>query len=182
MSDMTDVARAARRGDPVALQSLVEATYGDVWRLCAVLVDRQAADDLAQDTFLRALRSLPRYRGGASVRTWILAIARHVCLDELRLRTRRRRRDDRLARHLGAEQVAAPDPACGSDAVELLAQLEPERRAAFALTQLFRLSYEDSAIVCECPSGTIRSRVARARDDLIELMQESDAPRRELGR
>jgi RNA polymerase sigma-70 factor (ECF subfamily) len=52
----------------------------------------------------------------------------------------------------------------------LVGALDPDRRAAFVLTQLFRLSYEEAASVCDCPPGTIRSRVARARGELIELL------------
>lgn len=66
-----------------------------------------------------------------------------------------------------------PDVADASDEVatrELLSQLEPDRRIAFALTQVFGLTYDEAASVCGCPVGTIRSRVARARDDLIALM------------
>ena len=57
----------------------------------------------------------------------------------------------------------------------MLAGLDPERRAAFALTQLLRLSYQEAAEVCDCPTGTIRSRVARAREDLIKLLDEQPA-------
>ena len=81
-------AQPAARRDGRAVEQLVRATYSDVWRLCAVLVDEQVADDLAQETFLRATRSLRRFRGDSTPRTWILAIARHVCMDELRGRHR----------------------------------------------------------------------------------------------
>ncbi len=160
-----------------ALEELVTATYADVWRLCSALVDADLADDLAQETFLRATTALHRFRGRASRRTWIFAIARHVCMDELRGRHRRRRRDERLG--------AAPDPPYAADLSgevatrELLGQLDPDRRAAFVLTQMFRLSYEDAAAVCGCPTGTIRSRVARVRDDLIALMRGDRTGRRE---
>lgn len=143
--------------------------YPDVWRLCAALVDGQAAEDLAQETFLRAARTLHRYRAEASPRTWILSIARNVCMDELRSRHRRRRRERDLvdvARHASH----AADPAGEVGVSELLTQLEPNRRAAFLLTQLMRLSYQEAAEVCRCPPGTIRSRVARAREDLIGLV------------
>ena len=69
----------------------MRASYRDVWRLCAALVDEQAAEDLAQETFVRATRALQGFRGHSSARTWVLAIARHVCMDELRARSRRRR-------------------------------------------------------------------------------------------
>jgi RNA polymerase sigma-70 factor, ECF subfamily len=157
------------------LEQLVKATYADVWRLCATLVDEQAAEDLAQETFLRVARALHSFRGESSSRTWVLSIARHVCMDELRVRHRRARRDRRLL--VAAEEGAHTfDPAADLAANEMLAHLGPERRTAFVLTQLLRLSYAEAAVVCKCPPGTIRSRVARARDDLIRLA--SREPRR----
>ena len=155
------------RGGP--LDELVAATYSDVWRLCAALVDADVADDLAQETFLRATTALQRFRGRASRRTWIFAIARHVCMDELRGRHRRRRRDERLA--AAPDRPHAADLSAEVTTRELLGQLDPDRRDAFVLTQMFRLSYEEAATVCGCPTGTIRSRVARARDDLIALVR-----------
>ena len=58
---------------------------------------------------------------------------------------------------------------------DLLIRLEPDRRIAFVLTQLFELSYDEAAAVCDCPIGTIRSRVARARNDLIGLIEAAPA-------
>ena len=168
-----DAERSAAAGSRPAtatpLEELVSGTYTDVWRLCSALVDADSADDLAQETFLRAGTALHRFRGRASSRTWLFAIARHVCMDELRARHRRRRRDERLA--ATADRPQATDSSGEVATRELLAQLDPDRRGAFVLTQIFRLSYEEAAAVCGCPTGTIRSRVARARDDLITLMQ-----------
>lgn len=140
-----------------------------MWRLCAALVDRETADDLSQETILRAMRALRDFRGNASARTWMLAIARRTCMDELRARGRRRRRDRRLSAGT-AESAVTADHTGDVAMTDLLAHVDPERRAAFVLTQLFRLSYDDAATVCGCPPGTIRSRVARARADLIELV------------
>jgi len=165
---LTRLAHEARSGDDLALQALVSASYEQVWRLCRHLVDNQTADDLAQDTFLRAVRALPRFRGEASARTWLLSIARHACLDELRRRTRRRNhhRDHGSS---GGEPVVA-DASEVPIVRDLIAQLKPERRIVFVLTQVIGLSYDEAAEVCQCPSGTIRSRLARARSDLLELM------------
>ena len=150
-------------------EQFVRASYPAIWRFCAALAGRGSADDLAQETFLRATRALPSFMARATGRTWILAIARRVCMDELRGRYRRDRRDRDLAR------AASPTSASGDHADDLavrdlLRHLNPDRRVAFVLTQLFQLSYAEAAEVCECPVGTIRSRVARARDDLIELL------------
>jgi RNA polymerase sigma-70 factor (ECF subfamily) len=145
-----------------------------VWRLCAALVDRQAADDLAQETFVRAARSVSAFRGQANPRLWIFAIARNTCMDELRRRHRTRRRQEQMTAIAGTAAHSA-DPAGEVAANELLAHLEGDRRAAFVLTQLFRFSYQEAATVCDCPAGTIRSRVARAREDLIALLADDSA-------
>ena len=171
---LTRLAYGARAGDGDALEAFVEAAYGQVWQLCGSLVDEQSADDLAQETFIRAVRTLPRFRGDASARTWLLAIARHACTDELRARGRRRRRDASLVVSATADERTAPDAGEEIGVADLVRQLDPDRRAAFVLTQMLGLSYEETAQVCECPVGTIRSRVARARSDLLALL--ADAP------
>jgi RNA polymerase sigma-70 factor (ECF subfamily) len=160
----------ARLGDRRALDAFVEGTYDAVWRLCAALVDAQGADDLTQETYVRVVRALPNFRGESSARTWALSIARHVCLDELRGRARRRRRDDALGRGKGP---VAPDASGAVTVNDLIAHLDQDRRAAFVLTQVIGLSYDESARVCGCPAGTIRSRVARARVELAELFRSS---------
>jgi RNA polymerase sigma-70 factor, ECF subfamily len=170
VDELTPLARAAARGDQAALTGLIRATQSEVWRLCAHLVDRESADDLAQDTYLRAIPALPRYRGDAPVRTWLLTIARRVCAAEIR----NRQRDRQIA-------AAAPAPAPTADSglrTELnllLAALDPDRRAAFVLTQVLGCSYLEAAAMCGCPVGTIRSRVARARSDLDALTRDSPA-------
>jgi RNA polymerase sigma-70 factor, ECF subfamily len=170
VDELTRLAHAARLGDGRALDTLVRSSYADVQRLCATLVDDSSAEDLAQETLLRATRALPRFRGDASARTWILAIARRVCVDELRARYRRDRRDRRLA--LATEQSLAPEPDREVMLRELLLQLDFDQRMAFVLTQLLRCSYEQAADICDCPVGTIRSRVARARERLVLALGE----------
>ena len=171
MDELTSLAIAAGRGDRGALVRFVGETQGDVWRLCAHLVDPAAADDLTQDTYLRAIPALPRFRADAPARTWLLAIARRACAAEIGARSR----DRRLAGRLAAEPDRAlgqPPAVPGAEAAvgELLAALQSERRAAFVLTQLLGCSYAEAAAVCGCPVGTIRSRVARAREDLDAMM------------
>jgi RNA polymerase sigma-70 factor (ECF subfamily) len=166
---ITGLALRAGAGDEVALDRFVRSTQADVWRCCAHLVDPEAADDLTQETYLRLVGSLGGFRGDASGRTFVLAIARRVCVDEIRRRTRRRALADRL-RQRRPERVE-PD-ASASDALETLIRgLDPDRRAAFVLTQLIGLSYDEAAEVCECAIGTIRSRVSRAREALVDALE-----------
>jgi RNA polymerase sigma-70 factor (ECF subfamily) len=173
MDELTALLLSARDGDRVALAAVIKRTQAEVWRMCRHLVDREDADDLAQEVYLRAWRSLPGFRGDASARTWLLAITRNTCAEAVRKRRRRRLLNPWLSRPGGDE--AAPDPA-GAVALErLLAALDDEQRTAFVLTQLLGLSYTEAAEVCGCPVGTIRSRVARARGRLIDLLAEASA-------
>jgi RNA polymerase sigma-70 factor, ECF subfamily len=180
MDELTSLARAAGRGDRAALARLVRQTQGDVWRLCAHLVDPGSADDLTQDTYLRAIPALGKFRGDAPVRTWLLAIARRACAAEISARTRDRQLAARLAGMPGGTLGAPPaEPGAQTAADELLNALEPDRRAAFVLTQMLGCSYAEAAAICGCPVGTIRSRVARAREDLDAMTADQDPAARQ---
>lgn len=181
VTDQTRLLLDARDGDEVCFAAWVRQTQAEVWRLCAHLVDVQAADDVAQQVYVRAWRALPAFRGDASARTWLLSIARRTCADAVRSRVRRRRLADRLAARSALQRP--PDEAEALTLIDLIDRLDPDRRAAFALTQVLGLSYADAADVCGCPVGTIRSRVARARADLMKALAvataaDTDAPTR----
>lgn len=134
VDQVTAAALRARRGDAAAAAVFVRATQAEVWRLCAHLGDHRHADDLTQETYLRAFGSLPRFAGRSSARTWLLSIARRVCADHVRAAVRRRR----LAPP-PAESV--PDPADGVALSALVDSLTPDGREAFVLTQQLGLSY-----------------------------------------
>lgn len=177
--DVTAWALAARSGDRAALERFVRATQRDVWRLVAHLSEPRLADDLAQDVYLRALRSLPGFAGRSSARTWLLSIARRTVVDHLRARGAR----PVIAYSADYRQVSdaarAASHAAGFEQVvevgQLLAGLPPDRREALLLTQVLGLTYAEAAEVCDCPVGTVRSRVARARDDLVAANAHRDA-------
>ena len=178
MDELQRTAADAAAGDPLAAAALVRQTQSDVWRLCAALGDPGSADDLTQETYLRAFGSLHRFEGRSSVRTWLLTIARRVCADAVRSRRRRRLtlvRDVADLENLGAKAGGVADQGAeGAAVADLLARLEPDRREAFVLTQLLGLPYAEAAEVAGCPVGTIRSRVARARNDLIQALADPD--------
>jgi RNA polymerase sigma-70 factor (ECF subfamily) len=171
VDEITRWALAAAKGDQAALRHLIRATQADVWRFCAHLGDSGDADDLTQEVYLRAIKALPRFRGEASARTWLLVIARCCVADHIRAQQRRR----------AAATAAVPNAAPADDRVILRAVVDglPEaRRTAFVLTQSLGLSYAEAAEVCRCPVGTIRSRVARARQDLIAALDDTAGDRR----
>ena len=164
------LAAAAREGDDRALGELVRRTQPAVWALCRSLGSTDDTEDLVQETYLRATGALARYRGDAPVRPWLLSIARRVCADGVRRRTRQRRLLDRLARQASAAGVPIGEPVD-----DLLAGIDPERREAFVLTQIVGLSYAEAAATLDCPIGTIRSRVARARAELLLTVRRAQA-------
>ncbi len=175
MDELTALALAAGDGDRVALAAFVRRTQPEVWRVCARLGDRASADDLTQEVYLRALPALAGFRGDASARTWLLQIVRHVCADDVRRRTRRRALVDRLRqRHDRTDDVAAPQTG-EVELDEAIGALSPDRREAFVLTQVAGLSYAEAAEAIGVPIGTIRSRVARARDDLLDRLTDDVA-------
>ena len=162
---------AAREGDNVAVRELVRHTQPVIWRLCNVLGSPGEEDDLVQDTYLRAFRSLPTFRGDAPITAWLLSIARRACADHVRVRVRERRVVGALTETAEDRWVAPP----GNPTLALLGAIDPDRRDAFVLTQVAGLSYDEAALVLDCPVGTIRSRVARARADLLAEVRAAEA-------
>ncbi len=173
--DITRWALAGRDGDRAALERFVTVTQDDVWRLCAHLVTPAAADDIRQEAYMRAIKSLPGFRGDAPARLWLLSIARRTAMDALR----RKYRDERVVDAVRAEPPAtSEDLSTSVHLAELIAGLDPHQREAFVSTQVLGLSYEEAAEVCGCPIGTIRSRVARARQALVSVINEPDEDHR----
>ncbi|MFI6146947.1 sigma-70 family RNA polymerase sigma factor [Streptomyces sp. NPDC051109] len=174
----TLLALAARDGDPVAVDRFVRALHRDVRRYVAYLsADPQSADDLTQETFLRALGSLPRFEGRSSARTWLLSIARRTVVDSLRHKAARPRISDRDDWQTAAERAQPRDLPGFEDGIalaELLGTIPAERREVFVLTQVLGLPYAEAASALGCPIGTVRSRVARARTSLLALLADAD--------
>ena len=177
-ASITAWALAARGGDADAVEHFVSALHRDVQRYVAHLRgDPQAVDDLAQDTFLRALGSLHRFEGRSSARAWLLSIARRAVVDSFRYNAARPRPADVSDWQLAVE-LSQPRDLPGFDdgiaLLDLLAALSDERREAFILTQLVGLPYAEAAEVSDCPIGTVRSRVARARATLMDLLDAAE--------
>ena len=172
---VTRLALSAARGNARALEAFIKATQQDVWRFVAYLADTGTADDLTQETFLRAIGAIERFSGRSSARTWLLAIARRVVADYIRHAQSR----PRTAPGADPDQLLGGDRHARGfeDLVEvttMIASLTAEQREALLLTQLLGLPYADAAEVCGCPVGTIRSRVARARGALLADVERDD--------
>jgi RNA polymerase sigma-70 factor (ECF subfamily) len=169
----------AQRGDRLAQAALIARYERPVFALLSRMMgrDRAAVEDLAQETFLRALRALPRFstQGPARLSTWILTIATRLALDH------HRRRTPPLEDLAAAEAIPVglpwPDQAADRRAVaaaltEAVAALGPPFRAAFLLREAHGLSYEEIARALEIDEGTVKSRLSRARAALQEALGE----------
>ncbi len=183
MDHLTSLLVRARDGDRTALERFVAETQGDVWTMCRYLGDHRDADDLAQEAYERAIGSLHRYRADGPARGWLLTIVRRVCADHARRSVRRRRLEKTVLHESttgGAVGTAhgvltTPDGTGRIELDALLAGLDADRRSAFVLTQVLGMHYDEAAEILGCPIGTVRSRVSRARRDLVEMTRPDEA-------
>lgn len=135
-----------------------------------------AADDIAQDTFVHAARSLAGFRRDSSFKTWLYAIAANLARDLHRHRARREARENAFA-------LLAPDPAAAlrdhaaTDSAhaavrDALARLSPEQREAVALVYFENLSHAEAARVLHCAESTVSWRLFRAKSRLKHLLRD----------
>jgi RNA polymerase sigma-70 factor (ECF subfamily) len=177
---LTDDARLLARlraGDSRAFEELVTMYQHRVFGVALrMLGNRAEAEEIAQDTFLRAHRSLAEFRGEARLGTWLYAIASRLCLNRLTAGPRRReRRDDAalLQAPAGeADAVAALERGELEAALhQAIAALPEDRRIVVVLRDLEGLSYEEIGEVLGVPLNTVRSRLHRARLDLKSKLE-----------
>lgn len=167
----------ARGGDREAMDSLLRSHYDRIYAVCRRLAGNDAdALDATQDALIAIVRGLPRFDGRAAFGTWAYRVASNACLDELR--RRKRRADPGLP-----EVEESPDdgaPALDqqvSDRMALddaLAQVRPEWREPVVLRDVAGLDYAQIAEQLGLRPGTVRSRIARGRRQLADLLQSAD--------
>lgn len=157
--------------------ALVERYSGSVWRFAySKLGDAHEAEDVTQETFLRAYRSLGGWRGDAALRTWVHSICRNLCIDRLRARRMRFVSLEVLAEDGLEPSVAATE--ARSILREALARavtvLSDDEREAFLLVDALGFSGEDAAQICGVPATTLRSRLHRAHRKLVDELDRGD--------
>ncbi|MCA9653967.1 MAG: sigma-70 family RNA polymerase sigma factor [Myxococcales bacterium] len=173
------VLRRAQQGEAAACRALVlRHQRRVVGQLRAMLVPAGRAElveDLAQETFLRAFRALPRFQGDgrASLATWLVTIATRVALNELRRRPPRIEALDTITESVRTDDAAMVERHASARAIErAVADLSPAYRGAFLLRELHGLDYAEIAEVLEIDVGTVKSRLSRARARLRETLAE----------
>jgi RNA polymerase sigma-70 factor (ECF subfamily) len=163
-------------GDEAAFVTLYGRRHADVYRFAyAMAKSRGFAQDAAQEVFLNVLENAARFDPAkGSVRAWLFGCARYVVLDRLRLE--RRWTDQQVAEPSGPgsdEEVLSQERVARLHAA--VAQLPLEYRETLVLCELQELSYAETAVALDCPIGTVRSRLHRARALLATLLAENDA-------
>lgn len=136
------------------------------------------ADDLVQETLLKAWAAQDRFEPGTSMRAWTFVILRNAYLTDMRRNRFRADYDETVAERILVAPAGQEGPLHLSDMHRALLQLPPERREALLLVGAGGFSYEEAAQICQCAVGTIKSRVGRARAALTLMMENGQIPRR----
>ena len=178
MKDQEKIIARARRGDADAFEQLVVAYRNQVFRLALRMCGSEAdADEVAQEAFLSAWRALPNFRGESQFSTWPYQLTTHAAIDLMRREKRQIAADD-----ITEVSVADPAPSPQQQAEQseqreivrnAILQLAPEQREVVVLRFMEELSYEEIGAVLKLPSGTVKSRLNRAKAQLKEILSKS---------
>lgn len=172
------LARRAAKNDPRAWEEIVAAYGGRIYNLALRFTrDSGEAEELTQDVFLRLYRSLDQYRGDVPLVAWALRLSRNLCIDHYR--HHRQRLLLETSNDAALDQMAAPhDPHRDSRRLEdqrlvhrALAQLSETLATVLVLYDLQGFSYDEIADFLEVPLGTVKSRLNRARQELVAQLE-----------
>jgi RNA polymerase sigma-70 factor, ECF subfamily len=171
--------RAALGGDLRAFERLVERHRDVVFRVIARLLDDDAeAEDLTQDTFLRAFHRLERYRGDAPFRSWLLRIAHNTAVTYVTQSGRVAAHPMDVAGEEAAGAVEAGSPAEQLERRERRQRLDKKlkglgraHRTVLVLRDIEGLSYEEIARITDSPVGSVKGRLHRARSEFIDVLR-----------
>ena len=166
---------AFRRGDEFAFVALYDRYKGAIYAYCAkMLLDREAAQDMLQDTFARAYEHRERLLNTTSFKAWLFTIARHQCLNVLR----KSGREVRFAPNAPEPRSAGETPfgeLLKSERTALvnktLAELSPEYREVVVLREYQNLSYDEIAAVTKTTVSSVKSRLFKARRKIGEALR-----------
>ena len=156
------------------IRDTVSRCYGDLFRFAyRMLGEHQGAEDVVQETFLRLVRNGQGGRPHSQQRRWLFVVARNLCVSRLRYEARRAgaaRSENEIAGHPTPEETAANDE-IGQQVAEAVLSLPVDMREVIILREYENMDYAQIAEIVGCPVGTVRSRLARAREKLRQRLQ-----------
>lgn len=179
MAEDTDkeLVKRVQRGDQAAFDMLFSRYQSKILSLISRYVrDSEEIQDVAQEAFIKAYRALPRFRGDSAFYTWLYRIAINTAKNHLVARSRRPpatdvdiddtdyRDDADMLRETEDPESALARDELSATIDQALADLPDDLRSALTLREFDGLSYEQIADILECPVGTVRSRIFRARE------------------
>ncbi|MEL0083266.1 MAG: RNA polymerase sigma factor RpoE [Gammaproteobacteria bacterium] len=178
-----ELVRRVQQGDKSAFDLLVRKYQQRVAKLVSRFIsDRGEVEDVVQEAFIKAYRALPNFRGESAFYTWLYRIATNTAKNHLVAAGRRPPRSDvditSGASEQGFELIgdSSPEGELASEEIrrtihQALEQMPEELRLALTMCELDGLSYDEIAEVMECPIGTVRSRIFRARQNLDQKLR-----------
>jgi RNA polymerase sigma-70 factor (ECF subfamily) len=167
MTPEAELVRAAQQGDRQAFQRLVERYSRAVLMKAYGTTGQMAtAEDVAQDTMMRAMQSIARIDDPSSFGGWLMSIAEHICRDWIRRKRTHDEHDARLAAERAPRREAAPDPRVA----EAIAALAPELQQMLALRYERGMSCDEIARELGRPLGSVTKMLSRAYEELRERL------------
>lgn len=187
LADDLELVSRARSKDAEAIQTLIlryqDRVYNTAYRMMG---DRGLAEDVAQEVFLKAFKALKKFKGNSSFSTWLYRITVNACTSEWRKASARKRGRELSLSHPNPDGASAgfdppgggEDPSASAEREErsravheAIQELEEDFRTVVVLRDIEGFSYEEIADIIDCPLGTVRSRLHRARNDLKEKLK-----------
>ncbi len=175
---------SAKKGDIEAFEKLIEAHEKKVFNIALRMMGNyEDAMDMAQEAFIRVFKSIGSFKEQSSLSTWIYRIVTNICLDELRKRKNRKvlsiddniKSDDgEIKRNIVSDDLT-PDEKVERDEIKRMInnainELSDEHRTAIVLRDIQGFSYKEISEIVNCPEGTVKSRISRARQALKEIL------------
>lgn len=179
MTELSDIA-AAQQGNREALERVLRDHLDVIHRTCLrVLLNPEDAKDAAQQALINIATRIDSFDGRSSFSTWVYRISTNAALDEARRRSRRSTTGLNADLSDTADEYGFVDERDRVD--RLLARLPEDQRVALTLREVQELDYSAIAEILNVPIGTVRSRIARARNSLIHMELESPSDRQRSG-
>jgi RNA polymerase sigma-70 factor, ECF subfamily len=172
---------SAQKGNSDAFTQLVETFQQPVFNLCyRMLGDAAEAEDAAQETFMRAYRSIKHYDNTRPFPTWLMSIAAHYCIDQIRKRRMAFVPIEDLGFAEPSDDAPGPEAALSRSEEQhilrgLLNELSPVDRAAVVMYYWYDFSYEEIGNALSLTESAVKSRLHRARRDMAKMMMDRHA-------